>query len=140
MIKFLMKKSTLAVIALVLLALVGLPVDVLAQNAEDVTDNQSLGPFEAFLVRGATLFAYTRNALYVAAAFVFMNLAWTMITKGKFEEWEKLLWMMVGFIILGVSGFIVGRLATGDGAPNAELQKALPPDTNAWGTTRTTTN
>ncbi|MDR3126272.1 MAG: hypothetical protein LBT92_01410, partial [Rickettsiales bacterium] len=101
MMKFLMKKSTLAVIALVLLALVGLPAEVLAQSnpSTEPTSNQELGPFKTFLERGAVLFAYTRNALYVAAAFVFLTIAWKMIYEGKManEDWAKLLYMAIGF-------------------------------------------
>jgi hypothetical protein len=66
----------------------------------------ALGPFADFLRRGADLFYYTRNALFVVTAFYFIKLAWTAITEGKIE-WEKIIYVLIALVLLGTAGYVV---------------------------------
>ena len=134
---------TLALIALSLLAYIGFAPEALAQGQfviqpGDQTPIQTniysgTGPFEEFLRRGGLLFVYTRNALYVASAFVFLKMCWEIIAEGKLD-WEKFLKMAAGFILLGVAGFIVSRLANPTaGGFNLNQRGIVPPDVQGWG-------
>jgi len=84
--------------------------EVLAQAPATTAANTALGPFAEFLARGADLFYYTRNALFVVTAFVFIKYAWGVITEGKFE-WKELFLLVVALVLLGVAGFIVDWFA-----------------------------
>ena len=100
--KFLSKKSTVLSLGFLALFTFMLPVD--AWAAVDV------GPFHAFLQRAAKLFMQTRNALYVLAVFAFITYAFTAIIDGK-AEWEKIFYLIVGLVILGVAGWTMSYLA-----------------------------
>ena len=82
-----------------------------AVSAHGAGVDAATGPFAAFLRRGADLFYYTRNALFVLAAFMFVRYAWEAITKGKVENLENILWVIVALVLLGVSGFVVDWFA-----------------------------
>ena len=117
MFKFLTSKTFLALFALALAA--GVAPGVFAQTPQSAaTTNrigvEALGPFGDFLVRAANLFSATRYAIYVCAAFAFVTYAWTAITKGEFEK-DKLFWLLVALILLGIAGSLVDWLVgTGD--------------------------
>jgi len=104
------------VILLVIAAVVLLgSIDVLAgdEATKTAADSNILGPFRDFLRRGADLFYYTRNAIFVVAAFVFIKFAWGAIMEGKIEP-KELLWMIIGLVLLGVAGFIVSWFGGAD--------------------------
>ena len=108
--KFLTKKSTLICLGILLL-LTFVPVDVWAANSQyGGGDPDKTGPFTAFLWRAAKLFMQTRNALFVLAAFAFIGYAWHAINDGSIE-WKKILFLIVGLLILGVAGWIVSYMA-----------------------------
>lgn len=100
--KFLSKKSTVLSLGFLALFTFMLPVD--AWAAVDV------GPFQAFLQRAAKLFDQTRNALYVLAVFAFIAYAFKAIQDGK-VEWDKIFYLIVGLVILGVAGWTMSYLA-----------------------------
>ena len=100
--KFLSKKPTVLSLGFLALFTFMLPVD--AWAAVDV------GPFQAFLQRAAKLFMQTRNALYVLAVFAFIAYAFKAIQDGK-VEWDKIFYLIVGLVILGVAGWTMSYLA-----------------------------
>lgn len=112
--KFLSKKSTVLSLGLLALFTFMLPVD--AWAAVDV------GPFQAFLGRAAKLFDQTRNALYVLAVFAFIAYAFTAIKDGK-AEWEKIFYLIVGLVILGVAGWTMSYLADPEEEGNAIISQ-----------------
>lgn len=101
--KFLSKKSTVLSLGFLALFTFMLPVDAWAATVD-------VGPFQAFLQRAAKLFMQTRNALYVLAVFAFIAYAFTAIQKGS-VEWEKIFYLIVGLVILGVAGWTMSYLA-----------------------------
>jgi uncharacterized membrane protein YozB (DUF420 family) len=111
---FLSRHTTLLCLALIAVAMFFMPEAASAQPAAVQVPRGATGPFQAFLERGTALFAYTRNALFVVAAFAFVVYAWTAIQEGKIE-WNKLLYLIVALVLLGVAGFIVSYLAGGQG-------------------------
>ena len=115
-INFVKKHSVLFTLALVVLFTFLVSSDVFAQDANTVmtvTENKSAGPFSAFLQKAAILFRQSRYALYTIAAFAFIAYAWTAIKDGK-VEWEKMFYLIVGLVILGVAGWTVTYLAGGN--------------------------
>jgi|GEM_PF-3272650 len=108
MLKFIARNYVLllAVAAVSVLGSTEVLADPTVQNAA----NTPLGPFAEFLARGADLFYYTRNALFVVTAFVFIKYAWAAITEGKFE-FKELFWLVVALVLLGVAGFVVDWFA-----------------------------
>ncbi|MDR1008901.1 MAG: hypothetical protein LBL52_01465 [Rickettsiales bacterium] len=139
MIKFLKSNYFLAFIAVALAGLV-FGADVLAQavpvpDASEVPADslgQSTGPFAKFLARAAHLFQVSRNALFVVAAFVFIGFAWNAINKGSIE-WEKIAYLLIGLVLLGVAGFIVAYMADPSGTENLQTGYGLH-DKAGWGT------
>lgn len=111
-INFLKKRSTLLTIALFVLFTFAMPME--AQAAVDT------GPFHSFLLRAAKLFMQTRYALYTVAAFAFVAYAWEAIQSGK-VSWEKIFYLIVGLVILGVAGWTVSYLADPQQDGNAVL-------------------
>ena len=109
---FFKKRSTLLTLALFVLFTVAIPVE--AQAAVET------GPFHAFLLRAAKLFMQTRYALYTIAAFAFISYAWSAIKDGK-VDWEKMFYLIVGLVILGVAGWTVSYLADPGQKGNAVL-------------------
>ncbi len=109
--KFLTKKSTVICLAVLVLIMAFVPVDAFAQGAVvEAPSATDTGPFDAFLDRAATLFMQTRNALFVVAAFAFIQFAWTAINKGEIDA-TKIFYLVVGLVILGVAGWMVAYLA-----------------------------
>ena len=105
MLKFITRNYVL-LLAVFAVAILG-SFELLAQGTGTATaTTDALGPFGAFLRRGADLFYYTRNALFVVTAFVFIKYAWGAITEGKFE-WKELFWLIVALVLLGVAGYVV---------------------------------
>ena len=110
---FFKKRSTLLTLALFVLFTVAIPVE--AQAAVDT------GPFHAFLLRAAKLFMQTRYALYTLAAFAFVQYAYTAIKDGK-VDFEKMFYLIVGLVILGVAGWTISYLADPQEDGNAVLE------------------
>ena len=107
MFKFLTSKTFLALFALALAAGVVAP----AAFAQSPQGGGALdfGPFGAFLDRTAKLFSATRYAIYVCAAFAFVMYAWNAIKEGKLEI-DKLFWLIVALVLLGIAGSLVDWL------------------------------
>ena len=129
---FLTKKSTLVCLAILCAFMFIVPADVFAQqDGERIVTEGLTGPFERFLQRGSNLFAWTRNALFVCAAFAFLAYAWTAIQDGSID-WKKLLYLIVALVLLGVAGFIVSYLADpGRGNDIQDTYRGLQ-DTRGW--------
>jgi len=122
MLKFIARNYVLLLMVAAVVLLGSL--DVLAADAAPGmgATNTVLGPFREFLRRGADLFYYTRNAIFVVAAFVFIKYAWGAIMEGKIDP-KELMWMIIGLVLLGVAGFIV------DWFGGKGVTDALKPDT-----------
>ncbi len=120
--KFLTKKSTLLCLGLLVLFTFVAPVEVWAADT---------GPFEAFLQRATKLFMQTRNALFVLAAFAFITYAFTAIKKGD-VEWEKIFYLIVGLVILGVAGWVVSYMANPDAETEIIEQYEGLENTQGW--------
>ena len=106
-INFMKKHSTLLTLALFVLFTFVMSSEVLAQGTTSAVD---AGPFKAFLKRAAALFSQTRIAIYTVAAFAFVAYAWHAIQEGN-VEWKKILYLIVGLVLLGVAGWTVTYLA-----------------------------
>jgi uncharacterized membrane protein YozB (DUF420 family) len=108
---FLNRHSVVICLAIIAAAVFFLSDGAMAQVPnQQFTQEKGTGPFQAFLARGAKLFSYSRNALFVCAAFAFIIYAWSAIKEGKIE-WEKLLMLIIALVLLGVAGYIVSYLA-----------------------------
>jgi hypothetical protein len=108
---FLNRHSVAICLALIAAAMFFMPSDLWAQVAgQRFTTETGTGPFAAFLARGATLFSYSRNALFVCAAFAFIIYAWDAI-RGEDIKWKNLLFLIIALVLLGVAGYIVSYLA-----------------------------
>ena len=133
--KILTKKSTLICLGILVALIFAIPAEVLAQATTTVTDGKQIvssgntGPFQKFLARGSTLFAYTRNALFVVAAFAFLSYAYKAIDTGKIE-WTQLFYLIVALVLLGVAGFIVSYLADPTGKNKIQENYGGLTDTN----------
>jgi drug/metabolite transporter (DMT)-like permease len=126
-------RHSVAICLAVLGAMLFASPDVFAQTTiqQQYSTETGTGPFEAFLRRGATLFTYTRNALFVCAAFAFILYAWDAIQKGEIE-WKKLLWLIVALVLLGVAGYIVSYLANPTKPTDLQTQYKDLGDTQGW--------
>lgn len=113
--KFLSKKSTVLSLGLLVLFTFMLPVDAWAATLD-------VGPFQKFLGRAAKLFDQTRNAIYILAVFAFIAYAFTAIQKGS-VEWEKIFYLIVGLVILGVAGWTMSYLADPEDEGNAIIRQ-----------------
>jgi len=105
-INFMKKHSTFLTLALFVLFTFVMSSEVLAQDA----GNTTVGPFQHFLEKAAVLFSQTRMALYAVAAFAFVAYAWHAIQDGS-VDWKKILYLIVGLVLLGVAGWTVTYLA-----------------------------
>ena len=136
--KILTKKSTLICLGILVALIFAIPAEVLAQATDQVSQNAreavksgKTGPFALFLARGSTLFAYTRNALFVVAAFAFLAYAYQAIDKGDIQ-WKQLLMLIVALVLLGVAGFIVSYLANPDKPTQVQENYGGLTDTSGW--------
>ena len=135
--KMLTKKSTLICLGILVALIFAIPAEVLAQATTTVTDGKQIvssgntGPFQRFLARGSTLFAYTRNALFVVAAFAFLAYAYDAIDKGNIQ-WKQLLMLIVALVLLGVAGFIVSYLANPNKPTQVQENYGGLTDTSGW--------
>ena len=134
--KILTKKSTLICLGILVALIFAIPAEVLAQATDQVSQNAreavksgKTGPFALFLARGSTLFAYTRNALFVVAAFAFIAYAWQAIQDGSIQ-WKQLLMLIVALVLLGVAGFIVSYMADPTGQNKIQENYGGLTDTN----------
>lgn len=129
--KFFSKKSTLICLGILVAVMFMIPIDVFAQDGATIVTTGATGPFQRFLQRGSQLFAYTRNALFVVAAAVFLGMAWKTIQDGKMD-WEKLFYLTVALVLLGVAGFIVSYIADPTGTNNIQETYSGLQDTQGW--------
>ncbi|MDR1476508.1 MAG: TrbC/VirB2 family protein [Rickettsiales bacterium] len=130
---FLNRHSVAICLAAIVAALFFMPLDAFAQVVvqQQYSNETGTGPFAAFLQRGATLFTYTRNALFVCAAFAFIVYAWNAIKDGEIK-WEKLLYLVIALVLLGVAGYIVSYLANPDRPTKLQQDYEDLGDTQGW--------
>ncbi len=129
--KWFTKKSTFICLAVLVAVMFMIPLDVFAQDGGTIVTSGATGPFQRFLQRGSQLFAYTRNALFVVAAVVFLGIAWKTINEGKMD-WEKIFYLILALILLGVAGFIVSYVADPTGSNNIQETYSGLQDTQGW--------
>lgn len=131
---FLNRNSVMICLAIIAAGLFFMPLEVLAQagnTARATSTVTGTGPFAAFLERAARLFSYSRNALFVCAAFAFIVYAWNAIKKGD-VEWEKILYLVIALVLLGVAGYIVSYLANPDRPTQLQTDYRDLGDTQGW--------
>jgi hypothetical protein len=130
---FLNKHSAAVCLVTIAASVFLMPSDLLAQavQGQQFTTTTGTGPFAAFLARGAKLFSYSRNALFVCAAFAFIIYAWEAI-QGNDIPWKKLLFLIVALVLLGVAGYIVSYLANPNDAGQLQTDYRDLGDIGGW--------
>ena len=69
--------------------------------------------------------------MFVLAAFAFITYAFTAIKKGD-VEWEKIFYLIVGLVILGVAGWVVSYMANPDAETEIIEQYEGLENTQGW--------
>ena len=112
MFTFIKRNYVLLLLVLGVSVIAAIPAYAAQQAAATPAAAEALGPFAGFLRQARDLFIWTRNALFVITAFVFIKYAWDAMTTGKFEL-KDAFFLLVALILLTVAGFVVDWFAPG---------------------------